>query len=365
MSYSQSRALWAITKASFKAIFSQPSSLFFSFLFPILFILIFGAFSERPAEAYKVAISPYSDTTSVLFDSLRLNSRIKIVPYTDTAKQNEDLIKGNIAAVMNIVPFNIDSSRYYKVLLLSSEASGGAVYNLMRTLDYQALKIELDDTHKLHREYAFIPQVVPGKKYRQIDFVLPGQLGFSILFATMFGIAFVFFNLREQLVLKRFYASPVKKINILIGIGASRLIFQLINVAVLILFGHFFLKFTLINGALTFVEMMVLTVYMLFLLMGVGLIFASLAKSDTSIPLLINLFGFPQILLSGTFFSIDVFPPWLQHLCQALPLTQFNNAMRKISFEGLHLFDCWKEIGILGIWIVIVYLIVMKVMKWE
>ena len=365
MSYSQSRALWAITKASFKAIFSQPSSLFFSFLFPIIFILIFGAFSERPPEAYKVAISPDSDTTSVLFDSLRLNPRIKIIPYADTAKQHEDLIKGNIAAVLNIAPYNIDSSKYYKVLLLSSEASGGAVYNLMRTLDYQALKIELDDAHKLQREYAFIPQIVPGKKYRQIDFVLPGQLGFSILFATMFGIAFVFFNLREQLVLKRFYASPVRKINILIGIGASRLVFQLINVIVLILFGHFFLKFTLVNGALTFIEMIVLTVYMLFLLMGVGLIFASLAKTDTSIPLLINLFGFPQILLSGTFFSINVFPPWLQHLCQALPLTQFNNAMRKISFEGLHLFDCWKEIGILGIWIVIVYLIVMKVMKWE
>ncbi|MCH5721231.1 ABC transporter permease family protein [Niabella hibiscisoli] len=124
MSYSQSRALWAITKASFKAIFSQPSALFFSFLFPIIFILIFGAFSERPPEAYKVAINPQSDTTSVLFDSLKLNPRIKIVPYTDTARQNEDLIKGNISAVLTMIPYQIDSSKYYKVLLLSSEASG-------------------------------------------------------------------------------------------------------------------------------------------------------------------------------------------------------------------------------------------------
>ena len=34
--------------------------------------------------------------------------------------------------------------------------------------------------------------------------LLPGQLGFSILFATLFGIALYFFGLREQLVLKRF-----------------------------------------------------------------------------------------------------------------------------------------------------------------
>ncbi|MFT4092827.1 MAG: ABC transporter permease [Niabella sp.] len=365
MAYSQSRALWAITKASFKAIFSQPSALFFSFLFPIIFILIFGAFSDRPADSFKIAVAPGSDTANALYDSIVSSSRIKIVRYHDTAARNADLSKGNLAAVVDIRKYESDSATRYMVKLLSSEAGGGTVYNLIRTLDYQALQIELEDAHQMQREYSFIPQIVPGKKYRQIDFILPGQLGFSILFATMFGIAFVFFNLREQLVLKRFYASPVKKINILIGIGASRLFFQLINVIVLILFGHFFLNFTLINGALTFGEMILLTIYMLFLLMGVGLIFSSIAKSDTSIPLLINLFGFPQMLLSGTFFSISVFPQWLQNLCQLLPLTQFNNAMRKISFEGLHLYDCWKELGILGIWIIIIYLIVVKVMKWE
>lgn len=366
MAYSQTRALWAITKASFKAIFSQPSSIFFSFLFPIAFILVFGAFSERPADPFRVAISNTSDTSNVLYDSIRHNSLIEIVPYSDTARQFADLQKGQLSAIIDIQKVqHTDSAVFYKVHLLSSEAAGGNVYALMQALDYQALQIELNDAHKLQREYAFVPEIVPGKKYRQIDFILPGQIGFSILFATMFGIAFVFFNLREQLVLKRFYASPVKKINILIGIGTSRLFFQLINVIVLILFGHFFLKFTLINGALTFIEMLLMALYMLFLLMGVGLIFSSIAKSDSSIPLLINMFGFPQILLSGVFFPISVFPQWLQHICQLLPLTPFNNALRKISFEGLHLYDCWREIGILGIWIIIVYAIVIKVMKWE
>jgi ABC-2 type transport system permease protein len=104
---------------------------------------------------------------------------------------------------------------------------------------------------------------------------------------------------------------------------------------------------------------------MLFLLMGVGLIFSSIAKTDTSIPLLINLFGFPQMMLSGTFFPIEVFPKWLQSICRVLPLTQYNDAVRKISFEGLHIFDCYKEIGILAIWMVIIYAIAIKVLKWE
>jgi ABC-2 type transport system permease protein len=233
----------------------------------------------------------------------------------------------------------------------------------LQTLENLTLKIE---AAKLSgKQFIVKPIISEVKKYKQIDFILPGQLGFSILFATLFGIAFTFYTLREQLVLKRFYASPVSRINILLGIGMSRLFFQVMNVVVLILFGHFFLGFTLYHGALTFIEMLLLSMFMLFLLMGVGLIFSSIAKSDASIPLLINLFGFPQMLLSGTFFSITVFPKWLQDICNFLPLTQFNNAMRKISFEGLHLYDTWKELGILTVWIIITYAILSRVIKWE
>jgi ABC-2 type transport system permease protein len=209
------------------------------------------------------------------------------------------------------------------------------------------------------------PAIREVRKYKQIDFILPGQLGFSILFSTLFGIAFTFFGLREQLVLKRFYASPVNRLNILLGIGMSRLFFQLMNVIVLVLVGHFFLDFTLQHGALTFTEILLMTILMLFLLMGVGLIFSSIVKSDTSIPLLINLFGFPQMMLSGTFFTIEVFPKWLQEVCRVLPLTQYNDAIRKISFEGLSILDCGREIGILAIWMVIIYFIAGKVIKWE
>jgi ABC-2 type transport system permease protein len=203
------------------------------------------------------------------------------------------------------------------------------------------------------------------RKYRQIDFVLPGQLGFSILFSTLFGVAFTFFGLRETLVLKRFYASPVNRTNILLGIGVSRIFFQLLSVIVLLLFGHFAMNFTLHHGIITFFEIVFVTIVMLFLLMGVGLIFSSIVKSDTTIPLLINLFGFPQMMLAGTFFPIEVFPKWLQSICHILPLTQYNDSVRKISFEGLHLTNCLKELGILGIWIIIIYTILGRVLKWE
>ncbi len=366
-SYSQSRALWAITRASFKAIFNQPTAIVFSLLFPIIFIMIFGAFGSGGGVSYKIALEPGCDTANVFYSALKNNPQIRIIKYPDTAVMNKELGKGRLTAVINISQTKDSLQKpHFTVNSRSTSASSNTFGAFRQMLEYMKLKFEVGMAAN-KTEYVKIeePVISNVKQYRQIDFILPGQLGFSILFSTLFGIAFTFFNLREQLVLKRFYASPVKRIHILLGIGMSRLFFQLINVVVLILFGHFFLDFTLQNGALTFIQMILMSVVMLFLLMGVGLIFSSIVKSDASIPLWINLFGFPQMLLSGTFFSIGVFPKWLQEICNVLPLTQFNNAIRKISFEGLNIFDCGKELGILAIWMVIIYAILARVIKWE
>lgn len=365
--YSQSKALWAITRASFKAIFNQPAAIVFSLLFPIIFILIFGAFGDRGPATYRIALEPGTDTGTVFYSALKMNPQIKWVKYRNTAEMEKDLEKGRLTAILGIRQQKDSSgSPAFSVQVRSTSASGNTFPGFMQSLDYTRLRFELQmagqKANIVNVEKPVISQV---KKYRQIDFVLPGQLGFSILFSTLFGIAFTFFNLREQLVLKRFYASPVNRIHILLGIGMSRLFFQLINVVVLILFGHFFLNFSLQNGVVTVLEMLAMSIYMLFLLMGVGLIFSSIVKSDASIPLWINLFGFPQMMLSGTFFPIEVFPSWLQVICRALPLTQFNDAIRKISFEGLHITDCMKEIGIMGLWILATYFILIRVLKWE
>jgi ABC-2 type transport system permease protein len=365
--YSQAKALWAITRASFKAVFNQPINIVFSFLFPIVFILIFGAFGNGGGASYKLALAAGSDTTNPFYFALRNNPAVRIVSFSDTNELNRELNRGKVTAVINIIQEKDSLNRpHFRVQTTTTTASLVSFGGFPQLLDYLKVKYEQSvSTDKT--EYVRIEKekVLPGQQYRQIDFILPGQLGFSILFATLFGIAFTFFSLREQLVLKRFYASPVNRINIVLGIGTSRLFFQLMNVVVLILFGHFFMNFTLRHGALTAIEMIVVSIYMLFLLLGVGLIFSSIVKSDTMIPLLINLFGFPQMMLSGTFFPIDVFPKWLQEICNLLPLTQFNNAIRKISFEGQSMLDCGKEFGILAIWMVLVYVILLKVIKWE
>lgn len=145
----------------------------------------------------------------------------------------------------------------------------------------------------------------------------------------------------------------------------SRVIFQMLTAIVIILVGYYFFDFTLIHGFETFIEMLVLSFIGLIVFMGFGFIVSGLAKNDSTIPPFANLITLPQFLIGGTFFSIDVFPKWLQPISKALPLTHLNTALRQVAFEGQNLWDVKMEIGILLLWGIAVYAVAVKVFKWE
>lgn len=366
--YSQTKALIAITKASLKAILKHPTAIVFSLGFPLIFTWIFGNFNQKGTIQYQLALSPKTDTVNNYFlTNLKKVSVIKFVKYSDSIKLRTDLQKGRLIGILDIQKKWDTTVQQFKfnVHLQSTTASTPDLASLMPLLEGFATNYEKFALGKKESLVTITKQVDEIRAYKQIDFVLPGQIGFSILFSTLFGIAFTFFGLREQLVLKRFYASPVNKIHILLGIGFSRIFFQLLNVVLLITIGHYWLGFTLANGFFTFIQMVLLSFILLMILMGVGLIFSSVVKQDSTIPLLINLFALPQMLLGGTFFSIGVFPTWMQSLCKIFPLTHFNIAIRKISFEGLGLFDCIENLTVMGIWLAVVYMLVYKIFKWE
>lgn len=364
--YSQWKAMMAISKASLLATFRSPSAVAFSIGFPLIFILVFGFISNGNGFSADIVFDKNADTANAIYSALKTNTAFNILHQPDSISLS-DLEKGNLTAIINIQKKASPDSGYI-VSLKSSEAVNPRNTNIIGSV----IKEIISNMNAV--AYPHTPTVatlnpviekIPGREYREIDFILPGQLGFSLLSAGVFGVAFLFFNLRQQLVLKRFFATPVRRSYMLLGEALSRVIFQMITAIIIIGIGTVLFHFTLVHGFITFLEIMVLSFIALIVFMGCGFIVSGVAKNESTIPPFANLFTLPQFLLAGTFFPITVFPKWLQFICNLLPLTHFNNAMRAISFEGASLLDCWKEIGILLIWGLIVYAIAIKVFKWE
>jgi len=358
--YNQRRALFAITKASFKSIFKSPSSTFFSLFFPIVLIIIFGSLGGGGGISFDVAIDKNSDTTNRVYQAITQSPIFDIVKGTDAEIQDR-LNKGRMTAIINIK--KIDSNEY-DVQVKSTTASQRELPQLQGVLNGIINEASIEN-NKIEKIASVSVTQVEVRPYRRIDFYLPGMIGFSLIGSAVFGVAFLFFALRETLVLKRMYASPVTKANIVLGESLGRVFFQLLIVIVLIVFGKYAYNFTLANGFVTLLELLILSALALIVFMGFGFFISSVAKNQNVIPIYANLFMFPQYFLSGTFFPKTVLPQSIRWLIEALPLTALNDALRKVAFEGLHLNDCWKQIGILGAWGIIIYTFAIWVFRWE
>ena len=372
--YSQFRATMAITKASFRAIFRSPSAVVFSLGFPLVFILVFG-FIGGGGTSVTIALKDPADSSNYVIRALQAgivkirkkDDDNKMLVQKDSIFIKNELVKGRIAAIVSI-----DSSlspagfTQYKIITQTSSAAADQFPIFRMAL---AQTIQYIEDRKIPDQFKIVSVQqlpdLPGRQYTMIDFILPGMLGFSLLSAAVFGVAFVFFNLRQTLVLKRFFATPINRKNIVFGEGLSRICFQLLTSVIIILVGHYLFHFTLVNGLSTFLEMLVLSFLGLVVFMGFGFIISSVAKNESSIPPFANIFTLPQFLLGGTFFQTTAFPTWLQKFCEILPLKQLNDAMRNVAFEGASLLDCGKQIGILILWGIVIYTVAIKTFKWE
>lgn len=367
--YSQWKAMWAITKASLRSITRSPSAMIFGFAFPFVFILVFGFIGNiSGSRSYKLFLENGADTLNPVYTAIKAVPGVKFIIPEQSKDLQLYLQEGKIGGIVNIVKTG-DTVIPYKVTLKSTTASSD---------QWPHIKVMLESVinNVSNREYPgrqaiasfnFDPEkdVAAIREYKTIDFILPGQLGFSLLSAGVFGVAFMFFNLRTTLVLKRFFATPISRTFIILGEALSRVLFQMLTAVVIIIVGYFFFGFTLINGFRTLFEMLVLSFIGLIVFMGFGFIVSGVARSDSVIPPMANLFTLPQFLMGGTFFPIDAFPKWLQPVSKALPLTYLNDAMRKVAFEGHNLWDLRTDILVLILWGVIGYFIAVKVFKWE
>ncbi len=362
--YSQISAMLTITKYSLKATFRSPSAVIFSIMFPLVFIMVFGLIGSGGGISLDIALSNNSDTTNPVYQALSKMNSINIIS-NDSNTTTESLEKGDLTAVLDIQKIN---NNQYQINLKSSEAVNPQSLSVLQSILNDIINTVNKKVYPAAPTIATINnniQKIPGRIYRRIDFILPGQLGFSLLSAGVFGVAFLFFNLRNQLVLKRFFATPIKKGYIVLGEAISRVIFQLITAIVILGIGVVAFDYTLVNGFTTLLQILLLSFIALIVFMGFGFVVSSLAKNESTIPPFANIFTLPQFLLAGTFFPVTVFPKWLQFICNILPLTHFNTAMRNIAFEGAPLYTCWPNLLVIFAWGVGIYALAIKVFKWE
>ena len=324
----------------------EPEVIFWVFGFPILLALGLGiAFRNKPPERISIAVEEHTEAAAIvelLNESSQFDARL--LSNQESASQ---LRLGKVALVL--VP-----GRSYEYRFDPNRPDS----LLARTLVDQFLQEAAGRRDPV--EIMETPVSEPGARY--IDFLIPGLIGLNLMSGGMWGVGFVTVDMRSRKLLKRLVATPMRKSEFLSALIASRIVFMLIEVLLLLVFGWLVFDMVL-RGSILLTLAIGLLGALCFA--SLGLLVASRARKVEAVSGLMNLVMLPMFVFSGIFFSSDKFPDVIQPAIQALPLTALNDALRAVIIEGADFPSQLGRIAILVAWMVVSFAVSLRIFRWS
>jgi len=353
-----------------KRTFRDKVALFFVFLFPLIFLFVFGGlFGGNNELSFKVALLNYSqeEFATGFVEQANKAEVVEIDSAITTREQAEEsLVRSEIDAAI-ILP-----ESFGQVKPGNTFPSGEAIvlYSPNNEQAGQTLSAVLRDVFDEINEQ-FVSTDVPftvstestaTASQRRFDYTFAGLLGFSILSLGIFGPTNVFPQLKKQGVLRRYHTTTLKVWQLFVANVLSTALVGILSVALLFVTSLVVFDLNMNGDYLSLISIVVLGTTVLF---GIGLAVGGWAKNENQAAPLANLITFPMMFLSGTFFPRFLMPEWLQALSGLLPLTPVIDGIRLVVTEGKTIFELGPQVGLLVGWAIIIYTVAFRVFRWE
>lgn len=170
---------------------------------------------------------------------------------------------------------------------------------------------------------------IPGmsKDIDYIHFLVPGIIGMTMLFTSMFAGISVLWD-REFGFLKEIMVTPVNRVSIVLGRIVGGTTTALIQ-GILILGISCLMGFRIV-GISSFLLSIVFMFFIAVTFIGLGLIFASKMKDIHGFSLIMNFVIFPLFFLSGALFPLENLPIWIRYISYIDPLTYGVDGLRGV-----------------------------------
>jgi ABC-type multidrug transport system permease subunit len=325
--------------------FREPEVIFWVFGFPIILAIGLGiAFRNKPQEQVAVAVAEEAGSEQVA-EALESEPQLAVRISGDEIARSE-LRLGKVALV--VVPGDPPEYRFDPTRPESELARAHVETALQRAAGrkdaFEAVQVEISE---------------PGARY--IDFLIPGILGMNLMSGGMWGVGFAVVDMRHRKLLKRMIASPMRKSEFIASLMASRVVFMLVELVVLLVLGYFLFDIV-VRGGVAATVLVGLIGALAF--GGIGTLVASRVQKIETVTGIMNVVMLPMFVFSGIFFSSDRFPAVMQPAIQVLPLTMLNDALRAIIIEGQSLTSQASEILGLVLWGGLSFLLSIRWFRW-
>jgi len=357
--------------------FRNPVALFFTLIFPIILIGMFGLiFSTVGSGAVTVQVinedhnpngTGYTPV-SVAFLSALNKTSVVTVQLVSVSPQNFSTYLGqNDDTAGIVIPSGFQNDYYNRTsvnltVYTNPEAASstgtvlGAVQGVANGFNLKAAC----NGGTCSPVIGFTSLNVGSQVYKYIDYLIPGLIGFAILTSPMFSMVDIASSYRKDGIFRQLSLTPISRSEWLTSRILWYVVMTFVTAGIMIGTGVF-----LFNAHVTL--SLGLVPYLVigpFFFVSLGMLAGSVAKSPESAALIGNVITFPMMFLSGTFFQVSSMPAGLQAFAHILPLYYVIDGMNQVMLYS-NTSKALVDLLVVLIGSIVVFLLAIRLFKWR
>jgi ABC-2 type transport system permease protein len=179
---------------------------------------------------------------------------------------------------------------------------------------------------------------------KMLDFFGPMFIAYIGFFLIFLLTSVSFLRERNQGTMERLAASPVTRLELVLGYMLGFGLFSMIQAAVLVLFSVFVLQIKYSGNLLS---VFVVTLALVLGAVNLGILLSAFARNELQAIQFIPIVLLPQVFLSGLLWPVQDMPSWLQAIARLMPLTYAIDALTSIMVRGQRLSSTWLDLAVL------------------
>jgi ABC-2 type transport system permease protein len=360
----------AITKKTFRGIWSDKAALMLLLVTPALSIIVFAFGFGGDVSHVRVAVVnqdagyqiPPSRVRVSISGAILANLDSKVVEVDEVATEAEGVKLVESAKAYGVVIFpkdftynvyqksldpslSLDTTIRVKLDKTNVNVAGVIKQAMGDALVGASASMGVEGTATLDTSDA-----IYGEGATMRDFFLPAIATYILYIETFLMVVQAFVGQRISGSLARLQVTPLRPSEFVVGNAIAYSVLGLMQAAIMLTFSVYVFGIACEGSMLlAFLVIGVLAVMSL----SMGMMLSSLARRSEQAMASISIVALPSFLVSGIFWPVEAIPTWLRPLSYVVPNTYAINAARDVMLQGWGIGQIWLELVALAAFTVV------------
>ena len=307
-------------------------AVFFTFAFPIIFLIIFAPFANGSFQKHNIGLMINEGKLGFLKKDLEETGMWKVKIYTSLESMTDDIKRGVLSAGIWVKDEKVE------LIYKAGDPSKIGMINTLSETTESILEKRINDVKDILK--------VDKRKIRigkdnisTSAYILAGTIAISLLSNGMFSVIGLISDTKRKM-LKKFRTTPISPLSFMGAMTVVRLIITLISSIIMLMIGRYMLG---IEFQIMPFQFVIIALSSTLAMMALGILFIVIFRSAKAAENFATIFMTIVMFFSGVYFPVSFLPEGLRKIANFIPVKYVAQGMRyTLGAERMKVLTFWN-----------------------